>query len=258
MAEEITPEDLVIPRPLRQTLQVMIEELELALDGELESVLLYGSAARGDWREDVSDVNVMVIAERANVRSCQRLQAPLQRAQRKWPISLELLTATDIERSADVFPLKFLDIQRNHHVLYGDDPIQGVDIAWDHLRLRVEQQLKSLLSSMRRSCIYNVSRPERQLEELRKGFSTFLLCLGALLFLRGGQWWLSEKEPIITEAVSTLGFDASLLETLLDVNRRTKTPDREQLARLFDRFLLLVTEVATLADELEEQSGGQK
>lgn len=258
MAEEITPEDLVIPRALRQTLQVMIEELEIALSDELESVLVYGSAARGDWRENVSDVNVMLVTKSVNVRICQLVQEPLQRAQRKWPIALELFTATDIERSADVFPLKFLDIQRNHHVLHGDDPIRGVNIAWDHLRLRVEQQIKSLLFEMRRSCIDDAARPERQLEELRRGFSTFLLCLGALLFLRGGQWWLSEKEPIIAEAVNTLGMDASFMETLLEVNRRIKTPDREQLARLLDRFLLLVTRVATIVDELEEQPGGSE
>ena len=47
-----------------------------------------------------------------------------------------------IAESADVFPIEFLDIQRSHVLLHGDNPLTGVEIHGVHLRLQCERELR--------------------------------------------------------------------------------------------------------------------
>lgn len=251
MAQRDPTEDLTIPDATRHVLEDLCSALAGALGDDLVSVVLHGSAARGDWEEGVSDLNLLIVTREAGLTQCDAVLPHLRKAQRRAPIDAELITSTDLERSTDVFPLKFLNIQRTHVTLAGEQVVSELEIAWDHLRLRVEQLIKEQLSELRQRYLLHAGQPEKLDAVLTQSVSAFLVGVGALLFLRDGQWWLSGKESIAQAAARELALDEELLDTLLALQRRRLELDTAQLHDLYDQFMTVVDEVAAMVDQLE-------
>src|SRR5690606_5670177 len=89
---------------------------------ELRAVLLYGSAARGEYREGGSNLNLLVILREVGAETLRRGSAPA----REWaeagnPPPL-LLGEEEWRRSADVFPIEYTDIRDANVLLHGADP----------------------------------------------------------------------------------------------------------------------------------------
>lgn len=241
-----------LPQQTQVVLQRMTTQLVRALGDSLIAVVLYGSAARGDYDPAHSDINLLLVLDEVSTDNCEAIQEPLHVAQREAAIHLEMMTPQEIERSADVFPLLFLDIQRAHELLHGDDPLAKINIAWDHLRLRVEQQIKSQLFDLRRWYLTYQTRPERLGMVLKQAVGKFLGCIGALLYLQDPQWWITGKEHIGEMAVEHLGFDGPLMQQLIQLHRNTLHPTASQVKTLYDHFLALNEDAADLVDQLVE------
>ncbi len=248
--QSLTP-DGALAEPLRAPLEALRDGLRDALGASLRSMIVYGSAARGDHDAQRSDVNVMLIVDEVSADLLRRVSAPLTRARRALPVALTTLTPDDLTSSCDVFPLRFLDLQRTHLVLYGEDVLQTIDIAWSHLRLRVEQQIKELMFSLRDHYLAHHERPEQLERALVRGYGQFLIAIGALLYLKDPQWWVSGKAQIAARASAELGFDGPLMRSLMALHRRELEPTAAQLHVLYDHFMALVDEAARLVDQLD-------
>jgi predicted nucleotidyltransferase len=246
-------DDVNLPARTKQKLGELCDQLARALGEDFVGALLYGSAAREDWEEGTSDINLMIVSRRAQLQQCAAITRALRKAQRTLPLHAEIITPQDLQRSADVFPLKFLDIQRNHLVLVGDDPLEGVEIAWDHLRLRVEQELKGVMFTLRRHYLIYEQQPDQLVRTMSEQLSAFLIGLGALMFLRDGQWWLSGKEAIARAVPESFGIDEGVLESLLALKRRELELDAEELQVLYGAFMVAAEEVADIVDRLGEE-----
>ncbi len=243
---------LDLPTKLVDALVRFSEEAASSLGKELVCLALYGSVVRDAYDPERSDLNVLVVTKSSGVGVCDALQTPWSVLQRSCAARLMLVTTTDLESSTDVFPLRFLDIQRSHLIIWGEDVVSGLDIAWDHLRLRVEQEIKQLLFDLRHKYLhFSQGRPEVLGRLLGEKFGAFLVALGALLYLRDAQWWLSGKDTIAAAAVDALGLDDALLERLLLLHRRQFHPSAEQIHTLYDHFLAIVEDVAMTVDRLE-------
>lgn len=251
MTEPVATESFIdLPSDLEGAIERLSHTLKKELGSSLESILLYGSAARGDYSPAHSDVNIMLVVDEVSVELCDKLLPALRLAQREATFELFMVTHKELERSADVFPLKFLDIQRHHRVLYGQDPMEGIFIAWDHLRLRVEQQIKALMFELRAQYLLHAKRPEQLHRVLTQSVGGFLIGLGALLYLRDPQWWITGKEHISEQAQAQLGFDGPLMQQLMALHRGQVNLTTEQLRALYDHFMALVDEAAQLVDAL--------
>jgi predicted nucleotidyltransferase len=252
-----TSEDGLAAGPLeektRAALRGLCADLSRELGKKLEAVVLHGSAARGDYIPGRSDVNVLVVVDAVTLEACDAALAPWRMSQRDAPIVVDLMTTTDLERSTDVFPLRFLNMQRGHTVLWGEDVLGGLDIQWDHLRLRVEQVIKVLLFDLRETYMRHASRPEVLGGALSRAFGSYLIAVGALLFLKDGDWWLSGKEKIAEVAARELDLDEPLMEKLLELHRGELEPTPAQVRSLYESFMALVEVTADVVDQLEEQ-----
>lgn len=243
--------DVMLPASIEAALTTFIEGLSRDLKDGLIAALLYGSAARGDYSPAHSDINIMLVLDEVSAARCDQIALRLNQAQRSATFELFLVTPQELERSADVFPLKFLDIQRHHRVLHGQDPLAKVEIAWGHLRLRVEQQIKTLMFELRVKYMQLSKRPEQLYRVMASTVGDFLISVGALLYLRDPQWWVTGKEHIAEQAKAQLGFDGPLIDRLLSIHRGQVKLSAEQVRDLYDHFMALVDQAAQQVDTLE-------
>jgi len=171
----------------------LVERLTGALGDELISVVLYGSAARGEHHEKHSDLNVLCILRRVGIAELERLAGPLRWWLRLNPTPPLFLSEEEIRTSCDAFPIEFLDIRAAYQVLYGKDLVASIEVATANHRRQLEHELRSRLLRLRRRFL-ETQRDDKALARLMlealPTFSTLfrhaLLAAGVDAPLRGG------------------------------------------------------------------------
>ena len=113
----------------------------------LESIILYGSAASGEYETDYSNINLLVVLKDTSFSSLIAL-APVVDSwvQQRRPAPM-LITQDELERSADVFSIELMDMRRQHRVLFGVDVVASLQIPMVLHRAQLEYELREKLIS---------------------------------------------------------------------------------------------------------------
>lgn len=237
-----------LPADLEAKLTRWTESLATALDHALQAVVLYGGLAKGEFVAETSDVNVLVVLRHLSTDVLDRAAPILQQGQFEFHIAAMLLTEADLRDSADVFPIKFLDMQRHHRVLRGNDPFAQVAVERSKLRLRCEQELRNLSLRLRQSYVARTNRPELLAATLGRAVSSLLVNLGVLVELKTGTLATTKQQTLADASVLGLPLDA--IRQAWAVKRGEATPEPTALRQLYATFMTVVQQAADLATKL--------
>jgi len=183
-------------------------ELTATYGGDLVSVVLYGSAARGEYREGRSDLNVLVLLRDTRPETLRRGSALARRwvGERNPPPLM--LSEAEWRGSADVFPIELADIRDAHLVLQGADPFTGVEILPENMRLQCENELKGKQIRLRERYLLSAGEPKELEELLLSSFSTFLVLFRTVLRL-SGEDGARDPDSVVRRTAERAGFDPS-------------------------------------------------
>lgn len=131
------------------------EEVKQALGDKLKSLAVYGRALR----------KILVLVDAVTPEILDALAKPIINA-RKDNLFVLVATPHDIHTSADVFPVRYLEIKKTHKPLEGEDFLSTLEIHEDHLKLRTEQELKSGMFRLRQAYVTASIAPKRAVHEL--------------------------------------------------------------------------------------------
>ncbi len=242
-----------LPDDTQKLLQTYVKEVKGVFGEQLEGMLLYGSAVRGEFLPGRSNLNILLLVSSYDSAVLKQYSA-LHRQWSKEQIVVPLfLTEEELRTSAAAFPLEFLEIQEQHRVLGGRDPFIGFHVKPDRLRETVVQGVTSNLLRLRQRYVEGGGSEDA---------TTILLPLSitsTLPLLRGvqrllGRPVLSHSDAVIKDVADQLKLD---LQGLLDawlLKRGQISPGPREIPRLFDRYLQAAT-LLTRAVEQLPQSG---
>jgi predicted nucleotidyltransferase len=187
------------------TLERLVERLRYVHGDNLQSVVLYGSAAAGEHVANRSDLNVLVLVK----------TLPLERLEGESPVAREwseeghppplTLTVEEWGRCADVFPMEYSDIRERHRLLFGAAP-HGVRVERTHLRLQAEQEAMGKLIKLRQGILEAGSDRKLQVELLEASLTTFMAIARAVVRLHGGAP-AADYEALSRDVATLAGFD---------------------------------------------------
>lgn len=242
-----------VPGDVAAALGRLQETLERAAGANLAGLVLYGGLARGRYRPQRSDVNVAVVLRDTSAESLAAIAPALQAAWRAVRVEPFIVTAAEVPRLAEVFPTKLLDIQAHHLVLAGEDPFHGLEIAPEHLRLHVRQQLHNLALRLRRRFV-SIAGDESALATTLGGVARALsIDLATLLQLAGKPTPAEDRSANVFEkAAQAFGLDREALAQLAVLRHGGSTAG--DLATLYGKVLVNVARAAETADQLGEVS----
>ncbi len=127
----------------------LVDRLRTAYGEKLESVILYGSAAAGDHHAAFSDFNVLCVVSRIGAGELAAGEDIFRWWREQGSPSPLLLTADELTRSTDCFAIEFIDIKRQHVLLYGKDLISSLVVDGSFYRAQVEHDLRAKLLRLR-------------------------------------------------------------------------------------------------------------
>ena len=202
-------------------LKELVKKLQEAVGANLESVILYGSAARGDYHEAHSDINVLCTMRSLGVDDLARV-APVVKwwcTENKEPAPL-FFTPEELRQSSDVFAIELLDMQESHRVLYGPDVVAGISVPMNLHRVQVERDLRVLLLKLRQHFLHEPKNAKELAGVFAKSVS------GMLTLLRHTLLAFDEKPPagareVIARIAAITGADASAFQAAVE-HRETR------------------------------------
>ncbi|WP_437188051.1 nucleotidyltransferase domain-containing protein [Planctomicrobium sp. SH668] len=144
------------------------------LKERLKSVVLFGSGATGDFVQGTSDFDLLVVLDRVTPAELRTLGPAIK----NWtshgnPLPL-IFSEHQIQNSVDTFAAEFIEIQNGHRVLFGTDPVVGMEIHLEHVRIHLERELKGKLLALRNHYALAFGHRQKVADLMTESFSTFL------------------------------------------------------------------------------------
>ncbi len=191
-------------------------ELERALGGALQGVMLYGSAARGEWLKRTSDINVLVLIDDINGASLAATSPVVRKfaAKRVHPIVIETREWT---HAADVFSIEIADMRDANEQLFGAPALSAVPVALPILRLQAERELRGKLLQVYLGML--ITETPAQLGTLMMSTMPSLITYFRTALRLGGQAVPSDSAEVLRTAAALIGADAQPLLRVLEARR---------------------------------------
>lgn len=229
-----------------ESLKNLVERLHEAAGGNLESIVLYGSAARDDSHEAHSNLNVLCTLRSLGVEDLARVAATVKwwSSAQKQPAPL-FFTSEELRHAADVFAIELLDMQQNHRVLFGVDVIAAIHVPMNLHRIQVEHDLRTLLLKLRHHFLLWAENQFELSAALAKSSSSALTLLRHTLIAHGEQPPSSPGDLCARIAGST-GASAAALETVLRL-RDSQAPE-SNIVPVYGAYLTSLEKVIAALD----------
>jgi hypothetical protein len=232
-------------------LDELVSRLQKAFEGQLISVVLYGSAAAGERHERFSDYNVLCVLDQVTSRELARAEQIVRWFRERGNPAPLLLSEAETAGCTDCFAIEFSDIQAQHRVLYGRDVISAIEVDTSFYRAQVEHELRAKLLRLRQKAAGVLSENDLLRRLLVDSVSTFCTLFRHALLLSGHDGPVRKRE-IVARAAQAFGFDPKPFEQALDVREdRIKLRDFEAMPAL-DGYLRGISLVAEAVDRLEK------
>jgi predicted nucleotidyltransferase len=227
-----------------------IERLRAPLAANLVSVILYGSAAEGEFHPEYSDLNLLCVLRDASFPALARMVDVVQWWRGKKHHPPLVLTRQELTASADVFSIEFVDMKQRYRVLFGEDVLRDLNVPMQMHRAQLEYELREKMFLLRQHILL-AGNDEKQLWEVMLNSLSSFTTLFRHVLLELGEQSRKHSREAVEELASRLNFDASPFVQLIDV--RAKRVGRKQLraADVAQRYLSSIEKVANAVDTMQ-------
>jgi hypothetical protein len=203
---------------VEQILDAFTQEVRDLYGGDLVAVVLYGSAATGEHVAGASDINVAVVVRQVTSALLRKASGRIRTWHRQGFATPLFFDPETIQRSLDVFPIEFLDMQERHRILWGADLLAPLRIGGGNLRLQCEQELRGKLLRLRQAYVESAGSPDDLRLVLLLAAGSLLVLLRTLLRLAGADP-NGAAEAVLQRAGGRFGTSTTHLLQVYQVKR---------------------------------------
>lgn len=231
--------------------QEFSKKLEKLYEGNLESVILYGSAVGRDFSKRYSDYNTIVVLNDCSPGELAKSQELVRKWVKKGNPPPLFFDPNHVETSRDVFPLEFIDIRDRHHLLFGKDPFAGITVETTNLRHQCESELKGKILHMRSFYAENYKKPSHIAKLMIQTLPTFVAVFRGVLTLLDVEV-PHERSKVVEELSRRVEFNPTVFLDIINVREgNTAAPRRDDALEAFEDYLTALETITTFVDKFE-------
>jgi hypothetical protein len=238
---------------MRHQFDAFIDDLKATHGRNLASVILYGSAAAGDFVRQQSDYNLLIALHKITPKDLRSAQAPMREWNRMGHSAPVYFTVAELESAADVFPIEFHQMERARVVLYGTDVLANLNISDEYLRHQTEYELRSKLIQLRRQYIPASTTVSSLVNLMAESLSSFAALFRAVLIIYGFEPPVTKPE-IVAATVRQLKIDGKPFEKIFEIreNNASKKLDEVSANALFADYMQEIENVIEAVDKIRK------
>jgi predicted nucleotidyltransferase len=230
-----------------------VERLKESEGANLQSVILYGSAASGNYDPEFSDINLLCVVRDTGFAALTRMAPVVQWWAEAQRVPL-VIGREELERCTDVFSIEIIEIKERYRVLYGDDVIQGLSPPMHLHRAQLEYELREKAILLREQLLLAVGDERRTWSVLMLSFSA-LVTLFRHALIAAGQDRPATSQTTLDAIGSRFSCDTSGFREVLEVREHRKRQREVALRDVTQRYVAAVEQVAAAVDRMLDSPG---
>jgi predicted nucleotidyltransferase len=224
-----------------------VDRLRRLAGPNLKSVILYGSAAAGEYAPEHSDINLLCVLGETSFAAIAGLSPTVEWWTRQKHRAPLLMTLEELQRGADVFSIEFLDMKRHYRVLWGEDLLKSLEIPMKLHRAQVEYELREKTILLRQRLLAVAGDKNAKWELLTRSLPAFATLARHALIAKG-EPAAAHKREAIERLAAKAGLDLSAFLQLLDLREGKADRRGVDVDELFGRYLKAVEEMTAAVD----------
>lgn len=239
-----------------ETTNEFVSKIRAAAGDNITSVILYGSAAEGEFHHEYSDLNLLCVVRDTSFASLAKLAGIAEWWRGKKHHPPLILSVEELKASAGVFSIEFSDMKQRYRVLFGDDVLIGLQVPTAQHWFQVRYELREKLFLLRQHLLLAATSDKQLWEVMLHSLSSFTTLFRHLLIEMGEQGRKHSREAV-AELSTRLNFDPSPFVQLMDL--RAGKLDRKQLraSSVAAEYSSAIEKVAAAADTMQTSRSRQ-
>ena len=235
----------------------IIDDFKGAFGSNLVSIILYGSAACGEYVPGKSDINFIVVLSEEGIDYIDLALGVVTKWKNRNVAIPLFLTEDFVQTSRDVFPIEYLTIQKNHEMVFGKDIFEQLTFDRRFVRLQCEREIKGKLLLLREAFLETGGKARRLRGLVGESFGAVVAVFNGLLYLKG-KAGPEHKRDVVRQICEDYDLDRALFERLLDIKDEKVKPSEEEMKALFGGYLKQIRRLWKLVDDMESDVGDKK
>lgn len=219
---------------------------------DLISVIVYGSAASGDYIPGKSDINFMMVLSEKAIDSLDQAFDLIARWKKRNVTTPLFLTEAYVRTSLDVFPIEYLNFQNSYELVYGKDILKDLSFDGKFLRMQCEREIKGKLLLLREAFLESRGKAKDLQQLIAQSLGAFVAIFNGLLYLKGRDL-PHHRRDVIKNVCLALQMDTGLFEKLLDVKEKRVKLTGSEITRLFKAYLKEIQHLWKIVDALDKE-----
>ncbi|MCF6187884.1 MAG: hypothetical protein L3J49_10500 [Desulfobulbaceae bacterium] len=214
------------------------------------SMYVVGSVLTPDYVPGGSDINSLIVIEEHQLDFLDFLILMGKEFKQHVIAPPLVMTAEYIDHSLDVFPIEFFNFQAIHHTLFGEDLLDRLQIADQHLRLQCEREIKAKLLWLGQVYIETLGDRNMLSEKLAASITGYFPLFRAIIHLAGRDVPLGCSEVLQT-LNETLSLETDIFKRIHQMKISGQQPAQQgELCSCFSSYYQATQHVAGYVDQL--------
>jgi hypothetical protein len=226
-------------------LKEFVERMRAAAPDNLKAIVLYGSAATGEFHEGHSNVNLLCLVENGDPARLEPFHSTVEWWTGKGHLAPLIFTLDELRSSADIFAIELLDMQARHKMLFGEEFLAGITVPLRLHKLQVERELRTNWLRLRQTFL--AAPRKAHLSVMVAAASSFAALFRHVLVALGEKTAENKREAVERVAKLT-GTDVSGFLTVLDFREKKKKESEIDVAATARSYFALVEAVTDEVD----------
>ena len=238
-----------IPKSPDEIFQQFTSDYKNIFGDELISIILFGSAARGEYIPKRSDLNFLITLSDSGIQQLKRAFSLIPKWRKKKVSTPLFLTKQYIQTALDSYPIEFLSMKQYHQVVFGEDVLSSIEIQPEHLRLQCERELRGKLIHLRQEYLNTGGKSRRIKSLLRFSLPAFISIFSALLYIKQADSPKSKKE-IFESTAEIFGLDKAVFDKVLKLQANKSKFTKEEITQSLEQYINQIEKLTTIVDQL--------
>jgi predicted nucleotidyltransferase len=240
-------EQLKVSNEIRRDLETFVHQLTELYKKDLVSITVFGSAAAGQYSQQTSDVNLLVVYSELNIVDLKAVAKLACEWAKKRNFSPRFLSKRNLLSSIRYFQIDWVDMKDAHIVLYGEDVLAGIEVHPSDMHWQVAHEIKRMRMRIKQQ-FWRACGDEALLRRIIiERFSSLLHLMQALLFLHHKAKTTTESN-VVEMAVREFGIDPNWARKLQELKNGSINLSRDELMDAFAGLMDIIRLVDAATD----------
>jgi hypothetical protein len=242
-------EQLQLPEPVKKDLNEFLSQVVKLYSNDLVSIMAFGSSVTGDFVENHSDVNVMVVYSDLNITDLNEVAQLARNWLKKRAFAPRFISMKNLTSSSRFFQIDMLEMKDMSITLYGKDLLNEIVVEKAGLLWQLSYEIKAMRMRIKQQFWRSCGDEHIMRKILLERFTSITHLSRALLYLMGKST-PARFEDILQMAKSEIGIPATYIDQMMAMKTKKSKPDNKELVQLFTALMDVIRIVDTKTDQV--------